>query len=148
MEINIYKLSSHPFSKSFPRLLETISDRGITTLVYCSDEEEVKKCDSLLWSYDQLSFLGHSIKGEKHVLPQKIHVTDSLSDNPYSASVLAFFNPAESVIPKDFSKVLYMFSKGEEFTASEYIKRFLDLKLNCTVFEQKESGAWVRVDTQ
>ena len=71
MEINIYKLNSQPFSKSFPRLLEAISDRGISTLVHCSDEQEVKKCDALLWSYDQLSFLGHSIKGEVHTLPQK-----------------------------------------------------------------------------
>jgi DNA polymerase-3 subunit chi len=144
MEINIYKLNSQPFSKSFPRLLEAISDRGISTLVHCSDEQEVKKCDALLWSYDQLSFLGHSIKGEVHTLPQKIHVTDSISDNPYSASVLAFFNPDESILPKEFSKVVYMFSKGEDFTASEYIKRFIDRKLNCTIFEQKENGSWVR----
>lgn len=145
MEVSIYKLQSQPFSKAFPRLLETISERNISTVVYCQDESNIKQCDMLLWSFDQTSFLTHSVKGETNILPQKIYITDNHNDNPYLASVLAFYNTSLDIEPSGFSKVVYMLSKEENILATELLNKFLKIGLKCTVFEQNSNGGWTKL---
>jgi DNA polymerase IIIc chi subunit len=112
-------------------------------MVLCQDEASTQECDDLLWSFEQLSFLPHQLKGDKCLLPQSIYITDQLADNHNQANVLAFYNPASS-IPQGFTRVVYMFSNGEEHLSQEMIARLQQSSFPYSYFVQQADGSWAK----
>lgn len=145
MEVSVYQLAAQPFSKAFPKLLETIIAREMKVVVYCADIENAKQCDMLLWSFEQLSFLPHQMKGDKSIASsQAIYITDEVNDNPYDASVLAFYNVNHELIPSDFARVVYMISPDEAHMVDMIMHKFKQQRITCSLLIQQENGSWRR----
>lgn len=144
MEVSVYQLAGQPFSKAFPKLLETITTRGMKVVVHCSDSKNATQCDMLLWSFEQLSFLPHQMKGDKFSTPQAIYITDQKGDNPYSASVLAFYNFDADMEPSGFDRVAYMLSSEESHLAPALLDKFKKQGITCSLLIQQANGGWAR----
>lgn len=144
MEVSIYQLSNQPFSKAFPKLLETITGRDMRIMVWCKDAESLKKCDNLLWGFEQLSFLPHQLKGDFCLLPQNIYITDQFTDNPHNASVLAFYDISLDLPSSGFSRAVYMLSPEEAYAAKDIKTSLQQKNIPYSFFEQQADNSWMR----
>jgi len=144
MEVSIYQLAGQAFSKAFPKLLETIAARDMKVLVHCKDADNVKQCDMLLWSFEQLSFLPHQMKGDSYIAPQAIYITDQLHDNPHAGSVVAFYNADAAIEPSGFSRIVYMLSSEEAYLAPALLNKFQQKNIPCSLLTQQANGGWLK----
>lgn len=144
MEVSIYQLFNQSFSKAFPKLLETITARDMKIIVWCKDAENLKKCDDLLWGFEQLSFLPHQVKGDASLLQQSIYITDQVNDNPYAASVVAFFNISLDFSLPGINRAVYMLSPEEAYAAKEIKASLQQKNIPYSFFEQQMDNSWVK----
>jgi DNA polymerase-3 subunit chi len=143
MEVTVYQLHTQTFGKAFPRLVETIVSKGMRCIIYCYNLESLKQCDNLLWSYDQLSFLPHQTKGDKSLVEQSIYLTDQVTDNPYGATVLVFYNSTgELPITKRYSRTIHMLSPEEVTSAESLMIHYKRQGLACNLLIQQSTGSW------
>lgn len=144
MSVSIYKLANQPFNKAFAKLVEVIVAKGEKLLIYCSKIEFVKQCDQLLWSYEQLSFLPHQMKGDNYLEEQKVYITDGLADNPHNAEVVLFYDTDRILIPKDFRRILYMLSSEESNFVDIISSQCKQKDMPCSLLLQQANGSWHR----
>lgn len=143
MDVSIYCLYRNNFVKAFPKLLETIVAKKIRVMVYCQDLIAAQKCDVLLYSFEQLSFLPHAMKGDKSLLSQDIYISDEVADNPYQATVLVCYG-SEHVMGNltNFNRIIYVLEPQELPKVGELQKHYQESAIPVKVLMQQPDGAW------
>ena len=86
-EVLFYHLERRSLDDVLPALVEKTLERGQRALIKCESADRASAIDSLLWTYNEQSFLPHAQSGDgdstRH--PALITVED---DNPNNANVL------------------------------------------------------------
>jgi DNA polymerase-3 subunit chi len=87
MEVLFYHLERRSLDDVLPSLVERTLERGQRALIKCESADRAAAIDTLLWTYDEKSFLPHAQTGDGDATrqPALITVEDA---NPNSAQVL------------------------------------------------------------
>lgn len=87
-DIRFYHLTDTPLERALPQLLEKAYGGKFRTLVKTADAESAKAMDSLLWAYDEASFLPHGLATDKAAAEHPILITFT-HENTHGATLLA-----------------------------------------------------------
>jgi DNA polymerase III subunit chi len=142
---NIYQLTKLTWSKYFPKLVESILNKGNKIFIYCESDKLLKELDEFLWTYEQLSFLPHATHIDEVPNKQPILLSTS-EDNLNNANVLLV---AGKCLPKNllkFEKVILMYELNDalytDFIKNVVMTEFVKNNINYSVFTQNLAGIW------
>ncbi len=92
-EILFYHLERSPLDRVLPGLVEKTLERGWRGLIACDSAERADAIDTLLWTYNDQTFLPHAQKGDGDAARQPVLVAVE-QDNANRADVMFFVGGA------------------------------------------------------
>lgn len=143
-EILFYHLTRQPLDAVLPPLVEKSLGRGWRVVIQSGNPERVGALDALLWTYDDASFLPHSVANE--AAPDEPVVIASDSVNPNGAAIR--FLVERAPLPNDvasYERVVLMFDGNDDEAvaeAREHWKTAKSMGLAGTYWQQDEDGRW------
>ncbi|MBN9062263.1 MAG: DNA polymerase III subunit chi [Rhizobiales bacterium 65-9] len=146
-EVLFYHLERQPLEAVLPKLLERSLDRGWKVVVQAVTRERVDALDSLLWTYDDQSFLPHAADSENDIGDEAIVLTTG-PGNPNGANVRFLIEGAG--IPSDISayqRVVLMFDGGDDEAVGAARLAWKGLRTgghDLTYWQQSDEGRWER----
>lgn len=144
--VDFYHLQNKRLEDVLPQLLEKTYSLGKNTVVRIGNEERVDFLNSLLWTYDEQSFLPHGSKKDGSADMQPIWLTTE-KDNPNNAVFLFLTDGAEAAIDEiaAYERVFNIFD-GNSPEALEKARNFWkELKQNSAdifYWQQTSDGSW------
>ncbi len=113
-QIGFYHLTATPLERALPRLLERAVGGGHRILVRAASAERVEHLDTVLWTYDEASFLPHGSARDGNAAAQPIWLTDG-PDNPNAASMLILVDAGDGLAADLalFARVADLFEGGD-----------------------------------
>jgi len=144
--VDFYHLQNKRLEDVLPKLLEKTYSLGKNTVVRIGNEERVDFINSLLWTYDEQSFLPHGSKKDGSADMQPIWLT-SENDNPNNAVFLFLADGAEAEADEiaKYERVFNIFD-GNSPEALEKARNFWKELKKQTVeifyWQQNADGAW------
>ena len=145
-EIGFYQLEHSPLERALPKLLEKVVERGYRALVLAPSEERVEALNTLLWTYQQRSFLAHGSARDGQVAEQPIYLTTQ-PENPNGASVLVLIDGAEHDDSAAFARCLLLFDGKDELAVADARQRWhtaRDAGHEVVYWQQTPEGRWQR----
>lgn len=143
--IHFYHLTSTPLERALPKLLEKSYQGGFRTVVLADNEVQVSRLDTLLWTYDQDSFLPHGI-AKDGAEAQPILITASIPEQKVAEKEILFIT--NGITPENteiYDRVIDMFdgSDTESLTAARARwKQYKDSGAELFYYQQTASGSW------
>ncbi len=116
-EVYFYHLERQPLDKVLPSLLERTLARGWRAVVQAGSEERVEALDSLLWTFDEESFLPHGTSKDGRLERQPIYLTAG-DDNPNGAAIRFLVDGADLPELSHYVRVVLIFD-GHDASAVE-----------------------------
>ncbi len=107
-EIGFYHLLSMPLERALPKLLERARAQGHSVVVRVGSAERVAWLDSILWTYEEASFLPHGSARDGDAAAQPIWLTDR-DENPNRASMAVLVDGVEEGDLSTFARCADMF---------------------------------------
>ena len=139
-----YHLERLPLESVLPKLLLASLEKGWRVVVQAGSDERAEALASLLWTFDDESFLPHGTKADGSTALQPIWLTAG-DDNPNGASVRFFVDGAEVGEIDGLVRVVILFD-GRDIEALERArtgwKRFRSEGREVTYWQQDENGRW------
>jgi len=111
-EIGFYHLLSTPLERALPRLLERARQQDLRIVVRAGSPERVEHLNSLLWTYDEASFLAHGSQRDGNAPDQPIFLSHE-DENPNGATVLFLVDGVEAADVGDFARCLDLFDGND-----------------------------------
>ena len=148
-EIGFYHLTGSALERALPKLLEKVHASGARAVVMVGSEERMGILDSVLWTYDQHSFLPHATPRDGDAAEQPIWITTE-DENPNGATILVLTDGARSANIAAFARCLEMFDgkDAEAVTAArERWRAYSADGHGLTYWQQTERGGWEKTDT-
>lgn len=142
--IGFYHLQRTTLDQALPRILEKVLAAGQKAVVMAGSAERVAFLDSLLWTWDQDSWLPHGSARDGEPGLQPIYITER-DENPNGAQVLLLTDGVVSDRMADFSRCLFLFDGNDEdaVAASRVLwKEWKNRGLDLTYYQQTERGGW------
>ncbi len=139
-----YHLERQPLEAVLPKLLATSLERGWRVVVRAGSEERAEALASLLWTFDDESFLPHGTKADGYADLQPIWLTAG-DENPNAANVRFYVDNAEVGVIEGLTRAVIMFD-GNDPEAVEAARagwrRFKTEGHEVSYWQQDESGRW------
>ena len=143
-EISFYHLTASSVESALPKLLERVIDSEKRALVRVESEERAGIINSILWTYDQSSFLPHGTINEGRAGSQPIWITEK-HENPNKSDVLVVLDGNETPNLNDFERCLEVFC-GTDAAAVDLAqarwRRYTDCGYTTTYWQQSSEGRW------
>ncbi|MEC9078347.1 MAG: DNA polymerase III subunit chi [Pseudomonadota bacterium] len=143
-EISFYHLTVTSVESALPKLLERVIDSEKRALVRVESEERAGIINSILWTYDQSSFLPHGTINEGRAGSQPIWITEK-HENPNKSDVLVVLDGNETPDLNDFERCLEVFC-GTDAAAVDLAqarwRRYTDCGYTTTYWQQSSEGRW------
>jgi DNA polymerase-3 subunit chi len=111
-EIGFYHLLSTPLERALPRLLERARQQDLRVVIRAGSPERVEHLNSLLWTYDEASFLAHGSQRDGNAGEQPIFLSHK-DENPNDATVLFLVDGVEAGDLGDFARCLDLFDGND-----------------------------------
>lgn len=111
-EIGFYHLLSTPLERALPRLLERARAQDLRIVVRAASAERVEHLNSLLWTYDEASFLAHGAARDGNPAAQPIWLSHR-EENPNGATVLFLVDGVEAGDAGAFARCLDLFDGND-----------------------------------
>ena len=111
-EIGFYHLLSTPLERALPRLLERARQQDLRIVIRAGSPERVEHLNSLLWTYDEASFLAHGAQRDGNTGEQPIFLSHR-DENPNGATVLFLVDGVEAGDVGDFARCLDLFDGND-----------------------------------
>jgi len=144
-EIGFYHLISTSLERALPKLLERALAQGQQIVVRAASPERVEHLNSVLWTYDEGTFLPHGSARDGNPVLQPIWLTH-LDENPNGASMVVLVDGLEAEDLHSFARCADLFD-GNDASAVEAARgrwrRARDAGHNLTYWQQTASG-WER----
>jgi DNA polymerase-3 subunit chi len=115
-ETLFYHLERRSLDEVLPGLIERTLERGWRAVIRTDTSERADAIDTLLWTYDDQSFLAHAQSGEGEAKRQPVLITVE-DENPGGANVLFLVGgatPASWAALSDLTRVVMMFDGRDE----------------------------------
>jgi len=112
-EVLFYHLERRGLDDVLPGLVEKTRERGMRALIRAESSDRAGAIDSLLWTYDDQSFLPHAQQGDGEGADQPVLITVE-GGNPNGAQLLFLVGGAEapdwsSDAAKAFARIVLLF---------------------------------------
>jgi len=117
-ETLFYHLERRAMEEVLPGLVEKSRARGWKALIRADTADRADAIDTLLWTYDDQSFLAHAQAGDGEAARQPVLITVE-EGNPNAAEILFFVGgaqPADWASLNDRSRIVLLFD-GRDATA-------------------------------
>jgi DNA polymerase III subunit chi len=144
-EIGFYQLLSTPLERALPKILERGRALGYPIVVRAGSAERVAQLDSVLWTYEEASFLPHGTVRDGNAAAQPIWLTER-DDNPNQATMLVLIDGLEAVDLSTFVRCADIFDGSDESAveaARGRWRRAREAGHNLTYWQQTATG-WER----
>lgn len=144
-EVGFYHLLSTPLERALPKLLERARAQGYPIVVRAGSAERVAQLDSILWTYEEASFLPHGTARDGAAAAHPICLTER-DDNPNQATMLVLIDGLEAADLSAFARSADMFDGNDESAveaARGRWRRAREAGHNLTYWQQTETG-WER----
>ena len=145
-EISFYHLEHSPLERALPRLLEKVLENGLRALVVAGSEERVEALNTVLWTYQQRSFLPHGTANDGFAAAQPIYLTTE-QENPNGASVLVLIDGSDHDDLESFDRCLFVFDGKDADAVASARERWRAGKTaghEVTYWQQTPEGRWER----
>ena len=127
--VDFYHLKKQPLEEVLPKLLEKAYSTGQNTLVRIGTEERLEFLNSLLWTYNDTSFLPHGSKKDGNAEHQPIWLTSG-TDNPNQSQLLFLVDGANADLTEldNFSRIFNIFDGHSEEAVNQARSFWKELK--------------------
>lgn len=144
--IDFYHLQKNSLEEVLPKLLEKAYGLKQNIKLMVGNEERVEFLNTLLWTYNEESFLPHGSKKDGNAADQPVWLSAS-DDNPNQAQILFLTDGAEIELEKIefFSRILNIFdgnNPSELEKARAFWKNLKTGGFELHYFQQNENGGW------
>lgn len=142
--IDFYHLQKSTLDQVLPKLCEKAYNAGNRIKILLSTEERVEFINSLLWTYNEESFLPHGSKKDGFVKDQPIFISAS-EENENRANLLILADNAIIDVQElsAYERVLNIFDGNDNSaltSARTYWKNIKALGLDLHYWQQNEQG--------
>lgn len=144
--VDFYHLQNQSLENVLPKLLEKAYETGKKIKIKIGNEERIEFINSLLWTYDDQSFIPHGSKKDGFAELQPIWLSAS-DDNPNNAEMLFLVDGAKVSLElvNGFERVFNIFDGNSETAVAEARSFWKELKTSdAEIFywQQDEAGRW------
>jgi DNA polymerase-3 subunit chi len=122
-EIGFYHLLTTPLERALPRLLERARAQGYRIVVRAASSERVEHLNTLLWTYDEASFLAHGSARDGNPASQPIWLSDG-EDNPNDATMLVLLDGVEAEDVASFARCADFFDGNDDAAVASARERW------------------------
>ena len=142
-EIGFYHLLTTPLDRALPRLLERARAQGYRIVVRAASPDRVEHLNSVLWTYDEASFLPHGSARDGNAANQPIWLTDG-DDNPNAATMLVLVDGAEPGDLTSYSRCTDLFDGNDAAAVEAARDRWRRLKAagHTLTYWQQTGAGW------
>jgi len=143
-DVGFYHLLHWPLERALPKLLEKALERGHRAIVLAGSKQRVEDLNSVLWTYEERSWLPHGGAGDGEASEQPIFLTAE-DENPNGADVLVTVDGRAPAGTEGFARIIDMFDGRDEAMGAAARQRwrgYLDQGLDLTYWQQTEAGGW------
>jgi DNA polymerase-3 subunit chi len=117
-EALFYHLERRSLDATLPSLVEKTLERGWRALIRTESAERADMIDTLLWTYDDQSFMPHAQKGDGEAGAQPVLITTE-NDNANAADVLFLVGGAtppewDGTLAKALTRIVLMFDGRDD----------------------------------
>lgn len=143
-EVFFYHLERAPLERVLPELLNKTLERGWRAVVQAGSPERLEALDSLLWTYDDASFLPHGRSADGHEDRQPIFLTTG-EENPNGAGVRFYVDGAEAASLDGYQRAVFVFDGQDEAMVERARAQWTDAKAaghDVTYWQQSAEGKW------
>lgn len=102
--ISFYQISEALYNVTLPRIITKIFEEERKVNLLCSDKEEMKRLDSLLWTFAQLSFLPHATEEDEYQDTQDLLLITKLPSANLSNKTL-ILTSGELLLKQDINNI-------------------------------------------
>ena len=144
-EIYFYHLERQPLDKVLVNLLERSLGRGWSCVVQAGSDERVDALDTLLWTYDEASFMPHGTARDGHPRLQKVFLTTG-EDNPNGAQIRFLVDGAAIPDVSGYARAVYMFDGRDADAVAAARQQWTVAKAaghGLSYWQQDDGGKWV-----
>lgn len=144
--VDFYHLQRVPLEQVLPKLAEKAYATGKRIKIMLGTNERVEFINSLLWTYNEESFLPHGSKKDGFVEEQPIFISAE-EENENSAAILILADGARPQIDKlkNFERVLNIFDGNDETAlnnARAYWKEIKAINGELHYWQQNANGSF------
>lgn len=146
IRVDFYHLQRSPLEQVLPKLCEKAYSTGKRIKIQLGTEERVSFVNSLLWTYNEESFLPHGSKKDGFSEEQPIFIS-AYENNPNGAVLLVLADgamPSLEVL-QQYERVLNIFDGTNETSlnaARNYWKQIRELNGDLHYWQQNERGVF------
>ena len=145
-EVLFYHLQGQPLERALPALVERTLARNWRAVVQAGSEERVEALDTLLWTYEEESFLPHGTKNDGNAAEQPVYLTTEEA-NPNGAAVRFLVDGAEISEHAGYERIVYLFDGRDESAVARAREQWKAAKgsgCEVTYWQQSSEGRWER----
>lgn len=144
--VDFYHLQKTSLEQVLPKLCEKAYSSGNRIKVLLGVEERIEFINTLLWTYNEESFLPHGSKKDGFIEEQPIFIS-SQTENENNANILILVDNAYPSISflTSFDRVLNIFDASDEFAleqARSYWKQIKNLDYELHYWQQNDNGTF------
>ena len=144
--VDFYHLQSKKLEDVLPQLLIKAYELGKNAVVRVGNDERVEFLNSLLWTFEDQSFLPHGSKKDSSADKQPIWLT-SENDNPNHAVFLFLVDGAAAEVEEvmSYERVFNIFDGNSAEAlgkARAFWKELKNHEINVFYWQQNANGSW------
>lgn len=143
-EVSFYHLLHTPLDRALPKLIQKVLESGARTVIRTGSAERAEALSSVLWTFDQNSFLPHGTARDGNADRQPVWITPD-DENPNGADILVLTDGATAGEITAWRRCLEMFDGRDDAAVAEARRRWSDYKAAdhvLTYWQQTERGGW------
>lgn len=145
-EVSFYHLLHTPLDRALPKLIQKVLESGARAVIRTGSAERAEALSSVLWTFDQNSFLPHGTARDGNADRQPVWITPD-DENPNGADILVLTDGATAGEITAWHRCLEMFDGRDDAAVAEARRRWSDYKAAdhvLTYWQQTERGGWER----
>lgn len=144
--IDFYHLQKQTLDEVLPKLVEKAYGTGAKIKIKVGNEARVEFINSLLWTYNEESFIPHGSKKDGFAKEQPIWLS-SEDDNPNQSEMLFLVDGADIELSQigNFSRIFNIFDGNNEVSlqqARDFWKSLSTTDNEKNYFQQDDNGRW------
>jgi len=143
-EVSFYHLLHTPLDRALPKLIQKVLESGARAVIRTGSAERAEALSSVLWTFDQNSFLPHGTARDGNADRQPVWITPD-DENPNGADILVLTDGAAAGDIAAWRRCLEMFDGRDDAAVAEARRRWSDYKAAdhvLTYWQQTERGGW------
>jgi DNA polymerase-3 subunit chi len=143
-EVSFYHLLHTPLDRALPKLIQKVLESGARAVIRTGSAERAEALSSVLWTFDQNSFLPHGTARDGNADRQPVWITPN-DENPNGADILVLTDGATAGEITAWRRCLEMFDGRDDAAVAEARRRWSDYKAAdhvLTYWQQTERGGW------